>query len=597
MTISLQRFVSGDTNYLTKHNSNAGVLEGAVLSLEMQVQAAAGAAISEGSAFNALFGEQAAIVGKGSYVPTPDGTDLDVAAGYFWRPSTATLSKTPGTTTLAFSGVAAATYYLQVDATGAVSRSTESSEAVYSVVWTGSAFGTITRLAQIVFGAQDWLDAQDSTTLAETYESLDERFEATESLIAGAAPLASPTFTGTPAAPTAAPGTNTTQLATTAFIQAAIAALVDSSPGTLDTLNELAAALGDDANFAATLTAALADKAPLASPALTGTPTAPTAAGGTNTTQIATTAFVGAAVAAGGSVTLTGEVTGSGTGSFATTINKAITPTWTGKHIFSANAAPLPVLANTILHVGSADGVASFQVLADGFGVGAAYVLRRANTSAAAPSALQSGQALGTVQAWGYGTSAYSVASRAYLGFIASENWTDSAQGTNIDFAVTPNGSVTRAVAFTMLGSGALSIGSTGTGYGTPGQVLTSSGNAAPAWSSQPFDVHAFHPGIPTASAKVLRVPIARAVTFPANFAGSYFTATANAAATTVFDVQKNGVSIGSVSIAAGGTTATFTTSGGTSKSFAAGDVLALIAPATPDATLADPGFVFAGTR
>ena len=114
---------------------------------------------------------------------------------------------------------------------------------------------------------------------------------------------------------------------------------------------------------------------------------------------------------------------------------------------------------------------------------------------------------------------------------------------------------------------------------------------------TQPFDVMGFYPGIPTASAKVARVPIARAVTFAANFAGSYFSASANATATTVFDVQKNGSSIGSVSIAAGGTTATFTTTSGTSKTFAAGDVLAIIAPATPDATLADPGFVLAGTR
>lgn len=112
------------------------------------------------------------------------------------------------------------------------------------------------------------------------------------------APLASPDFTGIPKAPTAAAGTNTTQLANTAFVQAAIAALVASSPGALDTLNELAAALGNDPNFATTMTNALASKAPLASPALAGTPTAPTAVPGTNTTQLATTAFVRAALAA-----------------------------------------------------------------------------------------------------------------------------------------------------------------------------------------------------------------------------------------------------------------------------------------------------------
>jgi hypothetical protein len=84
----------------------------------------------------------------------------------------------------------------------------------------------------------------------------------------GGAPLASPAFTGTPTAPTAVPGTNTAQLATTAFVRAALAALVDSSPGALDTLNELAAALGNDPNFAATMTNALAGKLNIAVPSL-----------------------------------------------------------------------------------------------------------------------------------------------------------------------------------------------------------------------------------------------------------------------------------------------------------------------------------------
>lgn len=75
--------------------------------------------------------------------------------------------------------------------------------------------------------------------------------------------LASPTFTGTPAAPTASGGTNTTQIATTAFVAAAIANLINSAPGALDTLDELAASLGDDANFAATMTTALAGKQPI----------------------------------------------------------------------------------------------------------------------------------------------------------------------------------------------------------------------------------------------------------------------------------------------------------------------------------------------
>lgn len=74
------------------------------------------------------------------------------------------------------------------------------------------------------------------------------------------AALASPALTGNPTAPTQAAGNNSTRIATTAYTDAAIAALIASAPGVLDTLDEIAAALGDDPNFAATMTAALAGK-------------------------------------------------------------------------------------------------------------------------------------------------------------------------------------------------------------------------------------------------------------------------------------------------------------------------------------------------
>ena len=141
------------------------------------------------------------------------------------------------------------------------------------------------------------------------------------------AALASPTLTGVPLAPTASAGNNSTQIATTAYADAAVAAIVDSAPATLNTLNELADALGDDANFAATTATSIGLKAPLASPTFTGTVTIPSGASisgfaplasptftgtptlptGTiattqtaadSTTAVATTAFVTAAVAA-----------------------------------------------------------------------------------------------------------------------------------------------------------------------------------------------------------------------------------------------------------------------------------------------------------
>ena len=116
--------------------------------------------------------------------------------------------------------------------------------------------------------------------------------------VSGLAPLASPALTGTPTAPTAAAGTNTTQVATTAFVNAEIAAdrpfeatATNIKMNGTQAVGTLASvARGDHVHPTDTT------RAPLASPGFTGTPTAPTATAGTNTTQIATTAFVKTAV-------------------------------------------------------------------------------------------------------------------------------------------------------------------------------------------------------------------------------------------------------------------------------------------------------------
>lgn len=112
------------------------------------------------------------------------------------------------------------------------------------------------------------------------------------------APLASPTFSGTPSAPTAAAGTNTTQLATTAFVTTAVANKSVPTATTTTPKMDGTAAVGSETKWAKGDHVHPTDtsRAPLASPALTGTPTAPTASAGTNTTQIATTAFVSAAI-------------------------------------------------------------------------------------------------------------------------------------------------------------------------------------------------------------------------------------------------------------------------------------------------------------
>ncbi|HAZ7736651.1 TPA: tail fiber protein [Escherichia coli] len=125
-------------------------------------------------------------------------------------------------------------------------------------------------LANAKYTAQDATTAQKGIVLlSSATNSTSETLAATSKAVKAVmdetnkkAPLNSPALTGTPKTPTARQGTNNTQIASTAFVMAAIAALVDSSPDALNTLNELAAALGNDPNFATTMTNALAGKQP-----------------------------------------------------------------------------------------------------------------------------------------------------------------------------------------------------------------------------------------------------------------------------------------------------------------------------------------------
>jgi hypothetical protein len=112
---------------------------------------------------------------------------------------------------------------------------------------------------------------------------------------------------------------------------------------------------------------------------------------------------------------------------------------------------------------------------------------------------------------------------------------------------------------------------------------------------SQPYDVGAQLSGAPTASLVMLRYKFPRTVVFPAGLTDSQGVAATAATAQTDLDIKKNGASVGTMRFAAAGTSASFIQA--SQQTYNAGDILTVVAPASPDATLANVSFVLAGTR
>lgn len=165
----------------------------------------------------------------------------------------------------------------------------------------------------------------------------------------------SPALTGTPTAPTAAADTSTTQLATTAFVVGQASSASPNMAGTATVGTSLRYARADHTHPSDTT------KANLASPALTGTPTAPTAATATNTTQIATTEYVknqGYATADSPQFTTSVELRAQAPVRFLDSDNSH----------WLAFRAPAAVSANVTWTLPAADGVAGQLLSTDGSG-------------------------------------------------------------------------------------------------------------------------------------------------------------------------------------------------------------------------------------
>lgn len=212
--------------------------------------------VAAGAWVRALDANESAECVPGHLVIVESGT---AHGGAIWQLSNTTLP-TLGTTALVYvrvfgkTGVAAGTYRsVTIDVQGRVTAgSNPTTLAGYGI----TDVYTKTQVDSLLAGKAD-----NATTLA-GYGITDAYTQSqVNTLLAAKAPLASPAFTGSPTVPTAAAGTNNLQAANTAFVQAAIAALVASSPAALDTLKELADAIGNDPNFATTMLNLLAGKA------------------------------------------------------------------------------------------------------------------------------------------------------------------------------------------------------------------------------------------------------------------------------------------------------------------------------------------------
>ena len=192
-----------------------------------------------------------------------------------------------------------------------------------------------------------------SATAATTYETITN--------VALKAPLASPSLTGTPLAPTAAALTNNTQIATTAYADAAVAALVDGAPALLNTLNELAAAINDDASFTTTLTNLVGEKVAKAGDTMTGLlvlSADPSANLGAATKQYVDTAETDANTTASGYVSTHSGLTTGVHGVTGNVVGTTDTQTLTNKTIDGASNTLTVRIANDVSGLGT--GVATF---------------------------------------------------------------------------------------------------------------------------------------------------------------------------------------------------------------------------------------------
>jgi len=181
MAIDLPSYATGDIDYIAKLNSSMAMIESAINSLQTAIGGSA-SSYTIPIFIDALFHGQTSLIGLDSYVPVPTGTNLNVSAGAAYK---ATIGAVVGgsSVVIPFAGQTPSTYYIVVDVTGTPVRSDSDIDAIYSVEWSGSAFGDIIRRAKVLYNVIEEDDGRKSLVLGVEYDSLDARLEAAETKV------------------------------------------------------------------------------------------------------------------------------------------------------------------------------------------------------------------------------------------------------------------------------------------------------------------------------------------------------------------------------------------------------------------------------
>lgn len=186
MPITLQTLAAaGETAYIAKHNANISALVAFLNSLESSLASVTGASTGLANASNigsATYGTGSgmAFVGSESFADSTAGTDMTVQGGFCWDSTLGLMHYKEAATVLPFAGKAPATYFIRFDGADNPYVDTISTGAIYSVVWAGSSFGTITQLASVTPSAPDIGDLASSAYSGITYLTPAERLAATE---------------------------------------------------------------------------------------------------------------------------------------------------------------------------------------------------------------------------------------------------------------------------------------------------------------------------------------------------------------------------------------------------------------------------------